>query len=60
VLEWLSTTDSNSIVPVVLQLTLAVVMFPHGGQKAFGSFSGHGFKETMQAKSWPSPLVSPF
>jgi putative oxidoreductase len=44
--RWLFQTES-SIVPLILRLTLAVVMFPHGAQKTFGWFGGHGFKGTM-------------
>ncbi len=59
-LAWLCATDSSDVVPVVLRLTLAVVMFPHGAQKTLGWFGGHGFKGTMQffAKSGiPAPLA---
>lgn len=37
----------NSAVPLVLRLTLAVVMFPHGAQKLLGLFGGYGFSGTM-------------
>ena len=40
-------TDS-SLVPLVLRLTLAIVMFPHGAQKALGWFGGHGLSGTAQ------------
>jgi putative oxidoreductase len=43
---WLFQTD-GSIVPLVLRLTLAIVIFPHGAQKALGWFGGHGFSGTM-------------
>jgi putative oxidoreductase len=33
--------------PVILRLTLAVVMFPHGAQKLLGWYGGHGFEGTM-------------
>jgi len=33
---------------LVLRLTLAVVMFPHGAQKVLGWFGGYGFEGTMQ------------
>jgi putative oxidoreductase len=33
--------------PAVLRASLALVMFPHGAQKAFGWFGGHGFGGTM-------------
>ena len=34
-LEWLVGTHGD-VVPLVLRLTLAVVMFPHGAQNALG------------------------
>jgi putative oxidoreductase len=43
---WLFQTD-GSIVPLVLRLTLAIVIFPHGAQKALGWFGGYGFSGTM-------------
>src|SRR5437899_1231486 len=58
-LGWLFQTD-GSIVPLVLRLTLAVVMFPHGAQKTLGWFGGHGFKGAMgfMTKSGiPGPLA---
>lgn len=39
-------TDEG-VVPLVLRLTLATVMFPHGAQKVFGWFGGYGFEGTM-------------
>jgi putative oxidoreductase len=45
--EWLLQTDSG-VVGLILRLTLAVVMFPHGAQKMLGWFGGHGFKNTIQ------------
>ena len=58
-LGWLFQTD-GSIVPLVLRLTLAVVMFPHGAQNTLGWFGGHGFKGAMgfMTKSGiPGPLA---
>ncbi len=46
-LEWLLQTESGWL-GVVLRLTLAVVIFPHGAQKVLGWFGGHGFKNTLK------------
>src|SRR5215468_1594115 len=40
-------TDSD-VVGLILRLTLALVIFPHGAQKVLGWFGGHGFKGTMK------------
>jgi putative oxidoreductase len=45
--NWLLQTDSG-IAGLLLRITLAVVIFPHGAQKALGWFGGHGFKGTMK------------
>ena len=45
-LAWLVGTHGD-IVPLVLRLTLAVVMFPHGAQKALGWFGGSGLRGTL-------------
>jgi putative oxidoreductase len=45
--EWLLQTDGG-VAGLILGLTLAVVIFPHGAQKVFGWFGGHGFKNTLQ------------
>jgi len=45
-LRWLFETDSG-IAGLLLRLTLAVVMFPHGAQKALGWFGGQGFTQTL-------------
>jgi putative oxidoreductase len=47
IVDWLLQTDSG-VAGLVLRITLAVVMFPHGAQKALGWFGGHGFKGTMK------------
>ncbi len=44
--RWLFYTDSG-IAGLLLRLTLAVVMFPHGAQKALGWFGGQGFAPTI-------------
>ena len=46
VMHWLVETNGG-VVPLILRLTLAVVMFPHGAQKTFGWFGGQGFRGTM-------------
>jgi putative oxidoreductase len=48
ILQWLLQTDSN-VVGLIMRITLAVVMFPHGAQKVLGWFGGHGFRETMKS-----------
>lgn len=41
----LQTNDSAA--PLLARLTLGLVMFPHGAQKALGWFGGYGFSGTM-------------
>ena len=41
----LKTEDSAA--PLLARLTLGLVMFPHGAQKALGWFGGYGFTGTM-------------
>jgi putative oxidoreductase len=43
---WLFQTD-GTIVPLILRLTLAIVIFPHGAQKVLGWFGGHGLRGTL-------------
>jgi putative oxidoreductase len=43
----LLTKTNDSAAPLVARLTLGLVMFPHGAQKALGWFGGYGFKGTM-------------
>ncbi len=45
-LQLLTRTNDN-LAPAVARLTLGLVMFPHGAQKALGWFGGYGFKGTM-------------
>jgi putative oxidoreductase len=41
----------RSAVGLVLRLTLGIVIFPHGAQKALGWFGGGGFAGTLQGMS---------
>ena len=41
-------TTNNDIIPLILRLTLAAVMFPHGAQKVLGWFGGGGYNATLQ------------
>ena len=40
-------TDSG-VAGLILRLTLAIAMFPHGAQKALGWYGGHGFNVTLK------------
>ena len=56
---WLFQTD-GTLVPLVLRVALAVVMFPHGAQKALGWFGGHGIGGTLKyfgSQGVPMPLA---
>ena len=58
-LAWLFQTD-GTLVPLVVRLALAVVIFPHGAQKLLGWFGGYGFKGTMgyfTGTGVPAPLA---
>lgn len=61
ILQRLFATDT-SLAPTVLRLTLAVVMFPHGAQKALGWFGGYGWSGTMgfltDTAGLPTPLAA--
>ena len=57
--EWLVATHGD-VVPLVLRLTLAVVMFAHGAQKALGWFGGDGLRGTLDSlrkSGVPSPVA---
>ena len=41
------TRTNASFAPTVARLTLGLVMFPHGAQKALGWFGGYGYHGTM-------------
>ena len=58
-LRRLFSTDSG-MAGLVLRLTLAVVMFPHGAQKALGWFGGQGFASTLAffARSGIPPVLA--
>ena len=49
------------VAPLVARLTLGLVMFPHGAQKALGWFGGYGYSGTMgffiQSMHIPAPLA---
>lgn len=45
--------------PVFLRATLALVMFPHGAQKALGWFGGHGWSGSMGFLTSQIGLPSP-
>jgi putative oxidoreductase len=56
---WVFQTD-GTLVPFILRLTLAIVMFPHGAQKVLGWFGGHGFRGTLgyfTSQGIPVPLA---
>jgi len=38
---------NDSFAPTLARLSLGIVMFPHGAQKALGLFGGYGFHGTM-------------
>jgi len=38
---------NGDITGLILRLTIAFIIFPHGAQKLAGWFGGHGFKGTM-------------
>lgn len=45
-LQFLTQTN-DSAAPLLARLTLGLVMFPHGAQKALGWFGGYGYSGTM-------------
>lgn len=40
-------TDDRDYAALILRLTLALVIFPHGAQKVLGWFGGYGFSGTL-------------
>lgn len=58
ILRWLKTDPDPAA--LVARVALAVVIFPHGAQKALGWFGGGGFHATMNgfaAMNIPAPLA---
>ena len=56
---WVLQTD-GTLVPLILRLALAVVIFPHGAQKVLGWFGGHGLSGTIKffgSQGVPLPLA---
>jgi putative oxidoreductase len=56
---WVFQTD-GTLVPFILRLTLAIVMFPHGAQKVLGWFGGYGLRGTLgyfTSQGIPVPLA---
>jgi putative oxidoreductase len=51
----------NDVALLILRLTLAVVVWPHGAQKALGLFGGYGIAATVNGLSGhlgvPAPLA---
>jgi putative oxidoreductase len=40
-------STQNDIIATIARLTLGLVIFPHGAQKALGLFGGYGFSATL-------------
>jgi putative oxidoreductase len=53
-------TTGDSIIPLILRLTLGIVFLPHGLQKTVGLFGGHGFSGTMQFFTGPMHIPPVF
>ena len=53
-------TDDD-VAALIARLTIAAVIFPHGAQKLFGWFGGHGFSWTMDFFTrWGFPSILVF
>ncbi|HZF01258.1 MAG TPA: DoxX family protein [Methylomirabilota bacterium] len=50
---------NDSFAPLIARLTLGIVMFPHGAQKALGWFGGYGFSGTMNAFTQQMHILAP-
>lgn len=46
-INWLKAAPVRGIDALILRITLAVVIWPHGAQKMLGWFGGHGFTATV-------------
>lgn len=42
-------TDTKSWSAFIVRITVGIVIFPHGAQKLFAWFGGHGFSATMES-----------
>jgi putative oxidoreductase len=51
---------SGSTAPLILRVFLAIVMFPHGAQKALGWFGGLGFASSMASFTDKMHIPAPF
>ena len=51
---------NDSLTPLIARLTLGLVMFPHGAQKALGWFGGYGFNGTMGFFTGPMHIPALF
>jgi len=59
-LGWLVVGTHGDVVPLVLRLTLAVVIFAHGAQMTLGWFGGYGLRGTLdflRTSGVPSPVA---
>ncbi|MEP6663949.1 MAG: DoxX family protein, partial [Verrucomicrobiota bacterium] len=51
---------NHELAPLVLRVSLALVMFPHGAQKVLGWFGGYGFSGTMKYFTETLHIPAPF
>jgi len=54
----MGTSDDYGV--AVVRVALGLVMLPHGAQKLFGWFGGHGFNATMEAFTGQMGIPAPF
>jgi putative oxidoreductase len=57
-LSWICATD-DSATPLLLRVTLALVLLPHGAQHLLGAFGGYGFTATVAWMSGPLGIPAP-